>query len=172
MGEADSDETTRQIRLQAVERFALLLTEAGMPRMASRVFAYLVVDEADGFTAGELAQALSVSPAAISGAVRYLTQARVIVRDRPVGARRDIYRLHDDQWAEMTLERVDFMRHWEALLSETIELIGPDRAGRSLQEARAFVAFMREEYPAMLERWRRYKRALALPDGPRPAPTA
>lgn len=155
-----------QIRMQAVERFALLLVEAGMPRMAARVFAYLIIDETDGFTAGELASALGVSPAAISGAVRYLQQARVIVRDRLVGTRRDLYRLHDDQWYEMTLERIDLLRHWEQLLSETIELVGPERAGRSLTETHAFVGFLRREYPGLLERWREHKRSLPLPDGP------
>jgi DNA-binding transcriptional regulator GbsR (MarR family) len=149
-----------QTLLQAVERFALLLTEAGMPRMPSRVFAYLVMEDRNGFTAGELAHALHVSPAAISGAVRYLVQTRMIVRERNPGARRDHYRLHDDIWYESTLERVGLLRRWEQLLSETIELVGPDRAGRSLLETRAFLAFLQEEYPVLMTRWRERKRAL------------
>jgi len=154
----------REILLRAVERFALLLTEAGMPRMPARVFAYLIIGEVDGYTAGELANALGVSPAAISGAVRYLIQARVIVRDRPVGARRDRYRLHDDQWYEMTLERVHLLQRWEQLLAETIDLVGPGRASRSMQETLAFLAFLRQEYPGLIERWREHKRSLPLPD--------
>lgn len=157
---------TEKVLLQAVERFALLLTEAGMPRMPARVFAYLIMDQENGFTAGELAEALHVSPAAISGAVRYLIQARMIVRSRLPGARRDHYRLHDDIWYESTLERIGLLRRWEQLLAETIELIGPDRAGRSLHETRAFLAFLQEEYPAMMQRWRERKRSLPLPDDP------
>jgi DNA-binding transcriptional regulator GbsR (MarR family) len=153
-----------KILRQAVERFAPLLTEAGMPPMAARVFAYLIIDRENGFTASELADGLGVSPAAISGAVRYLSQARVIVRERPAGARRERYRLYDDTWYEMTLERVHTLRRWEQLLAETIELVGPDRAGRSLQETRAFLAFLQKEYPALLERWREHKRSLPLPD--------
>jgi DNA-binding transcriptional regulator GbsR (MarR family) len=148
------------ILLQAVERFALLLVEAGMPRMPARVFAYLVLESNDGFAAGEMADALHVSPAAISGAVRYLMQARMIVRERNPGARRDHYRLHDDMWYESTLERVGLLRRWEQLLAETIELIGPERAGRSLLETRAFLAFLQEAYPDIMERWRERKRAL------------
>jgi DNA-binding transcriptional regulator GbsR (MarR family) len=149
-----------QTLLQAVERFAVLLDEAGMPRMPARVFAYLVMEERNGFTAGELADALHVSPAAISGAVRYLIQTRMIVRERLPGARRDHYRLHDDIWYESTLERIGLLRRWEQLLAETIELIGPERAGRSLLETRAFLAFMQEAYPELMERWRERKRAL------------
>jgi DNA-binding transcriptional regulator GbsR (MarR family) len=154
------EDDVEQTLLRAVERFALLLTEAGMPRMPSRVFAYLVMEERDGFTAGELAEALHVSPAAVSGAVRYLIQTRMIVRERTPGARRDHYRLHDDIWYESTLERVGLLRRWEQLLSETIELVGPDRAGRSLLETRAFLGFLQEEYPELMKRWRDRKRAL------------
>jgi DNA-binding transcriptional regulator GbsR (MarR family) len=131
-----------------------------MPRMPARVFAYLVMEDADGFTAGELGEALQVSPAAISGAVRYLTQAGMIVRERLPGARRDHYRLHNDMWYESTLERINLLRRWEQLLAETIELVGADRAGRSLLETRAFLAFMQEAYPELMERWRERKRAL------------
>src|SRR6185436_10524901 len=65
-----------------VERFALLLDEAGMPRMPARVFAAILADDGGRLTARELAERLSVSPAAISGAVRYLTQAGMIERGR------------------------------------------------------------------------------------------
>ncbi|HEU0285555.1 MAG TPA: helix-turn-helix domain-containing protein, partial [Nocardioidaceae bacterium] len=68
---ADQDEAV----LRFVERFALILVESGMPRMPSRVFAYFLADEAERYTARELATGLRVSPAAISGAVRYLIQA-------------------------------------------------------------------------------------------------
>jgi DNA-binding transcriptional regulator GbsR (MarR family) len=156
----DAEDDAEQILLQAVERFAVLLDEAGMPRMPARVFAYLVMEDRDGFTARELADALHVSPAGISGAVRYLTQAGMIVRERTPGARRDHYRLHDDIWYESTLERIGLLRRWEQLLAETIELVGPDRAGRSLLETRAYLAFLQEAYPELLERWRERKRAL------------
>jgi DNA-binding transcriptional regulator GbsR (MarR family) len=149
-----------QSLLQAVERFALLLVEAGMPRMPARVFAYLIVETENGFTARELADALNVSPAAISGAVRYLTQAGMITRERLPGARRDHYRLYDDIWYESMIERIGLLQRWEQLLSETIETIGPDRAGRSLLETRAFLGFIRSEYPELMERWRAHKNAL------------
>ena len=65
MREHDTDDVRR-----FVERFALLLTGAGWPRMPARVFACLLADEGDGMTAGDLARRLSVSAAAVSGATR------------------------------------------------------------------------------------------------------
>jgi len=146
--------------LQAVERFALQLTDAGMPRMPARIFAYLIIDDADDATAGELVDRLRVSPAAVSGGLRYLVQAGLLVRERRPGARRDHYRLHNDIWYETYLQRIDVLRRWEDLLSETIDAVGPDKAPASLLETREFMAFVRDEYPGMMERWRAHRRTL------------
>jgi len=138
-----------------VERFALLLDEAGMPRMPARAFAAILADDAGRLTAGELAERLAVSPAAISGAVRYLTQAGMVVRGREPGERRDDYRLHDDVWYEIYAYRGEMLRRWEQAMADGAELIGPDTpAGRRLQETREFFAFLQEELPALMERWR------------------
>src|SRR5688572_16717440 len=110
---ADTDDPDDDVLLHAVERFAVLLTEAGMPRMASRIFAYLIVDERDAATAGHLAERLRVSPAAVSGAVRYLVQTGLLERHRRPGSRSDEYRLHDDIWYETYLERTVMLRRWE-----------------------------------------------------------
>ena len=66
-----------------VERFAAGMVAAGMPRMPARVFASLLSRDDGSATASELSGALQASPAAISGAVRYLIQLRVITRVPP-----------------------------------------------------------------------------------------
>ena len=83
-----------------IERFALNLVEAGMARMPARVFAGVLVAEDGRQTAAELAELLQVSPAAISGAIRYLTQLRLVSREREPGERIDHYRISSDTWYE------------------------------------------------------------------------
>jgi DNA-binding transcriptional regulator GbsR (MarR family) len=137
-----------------VERFALLLTEAGMARTPARVFACLLAEDSGRLTARELTEKLHVSPAAISGAVRYLTQAGVLMREREPGERRDHYAIHDGVWPEMLTARMAMIRRWEQALGEAVELLGAERpAGRRLQETREFFAFMQGELPEMLRRW-------------------
>jgi DNA-binding transcriptional regulator GbsR (MarR family) len=138
-----------------VEHFALLLDEAGMPRMPARVFAAILADDAGRLTARELAARLSVSPAAVSGAVRYLVQAGMVSRGREPGARLDHYRLHDDLWYETYAHRGEMLGRWERAMQEGAAALGPDTpAGRRLEETREFFAFLREELPALMERWR------------------
>jgi DNA-binding transcriptional regulator GbsR (MarR family) len=138
-----------------VERFGLLLTDAGWPRMPARVFACLLSDEGGRLTARELATRLQVSPAAISGAVRYLAQVGLVARARVPGARLDHYQLADDVWYESFVHRMAQLRRWEQGIAEGVDLVGSDTAaGRRLDESREFFAFLRAEMPLMLERWR------------------
>jgi len=141
--------------LRFVERFALMLTEAGWPRMPARVFACLLCEDAGWLTAGGLASRLRVSPAAISGAVRYLIQIGLVTREREPGARTDHYRIDDDAWYEAIMRRNDALVRWEAALSEAVEMVGAGGpAGRRLEESREFFAFLHDEATGMMERWR------------------
>ena len=57
--------------------------------MPARVFAALLATDSGRLTAAELAELLQISPAAVSGAVRYLTQVGMVHREREPGSRRD-----------------------------------------------------------------------------------
>ncbi|GAA0525534.1 GbsR/MarR family transcriptional regulator [Saccharopolyspora thermophila] len=143
-----------------VERFALDLADAGMPRMAARVFASLLVAEDGRRTAGELADVLQVSPAAVSGAVRYLVQVKLVVRERRPGERRDDYRVLDDLWYTTVMDRGAQLLAWENTLAEGEAALGVDsRAGRRLADTREFFEFLRGEFPGLMEKWRRQRKS-------------
>ncbi len=65
-----------------------------MQRMPARVFATLLTSETASLTSAELAARLRVSRAAVSGAVRYLTQVSMVTRERDPGTRCDRCVLH------------------------------------------------------------------------------
>ena len=138
-----------------IERFASVLVESGVPRMPARVFAALLAHDSGRLTASELAGLLQVSPAAVSGAVRYLTQVSLISREREPGSRRDVYRLHDDQWYEAIVRREPLLQRWERAVLDGIDAVGADTpAGRRLRDTADFFEFLQAEMPAMLQRWR------------------
>lgn len=144
--------------LRAIEHFALLLTDSGVPRMPARVFAYLLAADDVRHTAAELAAGLQVSPAAVSGAVRYLQQVGFLIRGREPGARVDHYRLRGDLWYEMYMTRMGLLENWERALGDTADLLGPDRPGTArLRESQEFFAFLRADLPKLLERWHKYR---------------
>ncbi|MEU5692221.1 MarR family transcriptional regulator [Actinosynnema sp. NPDC020468] len=153
MGKRDDQAVQRFI-----ERFAAAFVEAGMARMPARVFAGLLATDSGTLTAAELADLLQVSPAAISGAVRYLTQVSMVSREREAGSRRDVYRVYDDVWYEVVFRREQALARWEAPLREGMNALGADSAaGRRISETLEFFEFLHREMPAMLDRWRVYR---------------
>lgn len=154
--------------LRFVERFAMVLTESGIPRMPARVFAYVLAEDAEKYTATELANGLRVSPAAISGAVRYLLQVGLLTKEREPGARSDHYRIFDeDVWGTIVSQRVPVLKTYEDAAAEGVRILRPGSPGaRRMRETQEFYAFLRAEQPKVLERWREYRRTLAADTEP------
>jgi DNA-binding transcriptional regulator GbsR (MarR family) len=143
---------------QFVERFASALADAGFQRMHARVFAALHGTDSGRLTSAEIAESLQVSPAAVSGAVRYLTQFNLIRREREPGSRRDHYVVENDLWYETSLNRDEMISRWEASAREGIEVLGADTpAGRRMAESLAFFEFIREELNEVMAKWRKVK---------------
>jgi len=141
-----------------IERFALQLADSGMPRMPARVFAALLVADESRRTAAELAALLQVSPAAISGAVRYLTQVGLLSREREPAERRDHYRVEADMWYESYTRRDQMLVRWEQCLQDGVEALGPSTpAGQRLDETRRFFAFLHAELPRLMNKWRKLR---------------
>jgi DNA-binding transcriptional regulator GbsR (MarR family) len=148
--------------LRFVERFAMVLAESGIPRMPARVFAYVLAEDAERYTAAELAGGLRVSLAAISGAVRYLLQVGLLTKEREPGSRSDHYRIFDeDIWGTIISQRLHVLQIYEDAAAEGVKLLKAGSAGaRRMRETQEFYAFLRREQPKMMERWREHRRTL------------
>ncbi|MEV6506853.1 MarR family transcriptional regulator [Streptomyces sp. NPDC051642] len=141
-----------------VESFAAQLVEAGMQRMPARVFAALLSSDDGAMTSADLGEQLQISPAAVSGAVRYLAQTHMVSREREPGSRRERYRVQGNQWYEALTNREAVLKRWEIALREGVGSLGAETpAGRRLAETLAFFEFVDGEIAAMMERWRTYR---------------
>jgi DNA-binding MarR family transcriptional regulator len=147
-----NDEGARQF----VEHMARIFADWGFPRMAARVLMTMMIAEGP-LTAGELAERLGVSPAAISGAVRYLIQLSMVARDPVPGSRRDRYRLVDQSWYALTLKKTTLFQVLADLAEEgTKALGGPETPGGArVAEMRDYFLYVNEELPALLNKWER-----------------
>jgi DNA-binding transcriptional regulator GbsR (MarR family) len=142
--------------LRFVERYASVLVDFGFARMPARAFVALLATDSGRLTAAELAEVLHVSPAAISGAMRWLVQLNLASREREPGSRRHVYRVHDDVWYEASMRRDQMLARWDSTLHEGIEILGEDTpAGRRMAESMAYVEFLQEELPDLLDKWRK-----------------
>ena len=138
-----------------VERFALVLTQMGMQRMSARVLALFLCTDAATLTGTDIARELEVSPAAVSGAVRTLVQSGLVARAPVPGSRRDHYQLAGDTWTEAGVVKRDRLDALAALARDGLDVVAGDGpAADRLREMRDFYAFLAEEIPALLDRWR------------------
>jgi MarR family protein len=138
-----------------VERFGSALTEAGFQRLPARVFAALLAKDDGRMTAAELGDVLSVSPASVSGAVRYLQQMRMIHREREQGSRRDVFVVADDAWHDMMLNTPTIYAPLTSSLRDGVTMVGGagTQAGDRLALSVAFLEFVTEEMQQLSERW-------------------
>ena len=145
---------------QFIQRFGSLLADAGMPRMPARIFAALLTTDSSRLTAEELAGLLQVSPAAVSGGVRYLIQVGLVSRETEPGSRRHVYVLPDNVWHEVLRVRDGIMMRWADAMRGGAEVLGAGTpAGARLAESAMYFDFISKELPAVLDRWADYKAA-------------
>ena len=143
-----------EFRRTFVERMGGALTAAGLARLPSRIFAALLADPDGRMTAAEIGADLQVSPASVSGAVRYLDGVGMIRREREPGSRRDVFVVEDDAWRETLLHAERVYAQMIAELDRALsELSEDDPARRRLAVSREFLGFVSEEMGAMSKRW-------------------
>jgi len=146
--------------VDAAEAAAAMIAAVGFPRMPGRVLMALIAAPADGYTAAELADRLGVSPAAVSGAVRYLQTIQVIRRVSRPDRRRDHYVIIPDTWyGLMTNNGPIYDRlaaHIEAIGAEHDDRAAQDRAS----EMAEFFRFMARRMPELVDEWEAYRSGL------------
>ena len=144
---------------RAVERLGQTLESMGIPRMPARVFAFILADDQSAYSAADLARGLDVSPAAISGAVRYLTGTHLVVRERNPAGRGDLFRVRDgDIWGTIQAARLPMLDRIIESIHDAVDLLPPSSAGRArVEETRDYFTFIREDAQGLDERWRAWR---------------
>jgi len=145
--------------VDTAEQAAGMLASAGLPRMPARVVMALVGSPDAGYSAAELADRLGVSPAAVSGAVRYLQSLRMIQRLARPGDRIARYDLIDDGWRSMVTANAPLYTK----LAESMEAIAAENTDAPLSVERAlrtadFLRFLAERLPQLVVEWEASRR--------------
>ncbi len=144
----------------SVERIGGALTQAGMARLPSRVFAALLVDDDGRMTSAELAEALEVSPAGVSGGVGYLEHLGMLRRERERGSRRDVYVVADDAWHDAMVRHDQLYAPIKASLDHALATLGERPGAPPHRDEPRLPAVHGGELDAIAERWQARKAEL------------
>jgi DNA-binding transcriptional regulator GbsR (MarR family) len=118
-----------------VERWSRILSAEGLPPVAGRLWAWLLVCEPREQSVDDIAEAIGASRGAISGAVRWLEPSGLIHRTRRPGDRRDYWSVTDES-AIRTLENRQRAMRPSLDTLETAMAALSDRDDGSLQRLR------------------------------------
>lgn len=136
------------------EASAAVMAAAGFPKMPARALMALIVSDEGSLTAAELGEILSASPAAVSGAVRYLQTVGFVHRVSQPGSRRDRYALPENAWYVASLRQNPVYERLADLAGATAEGLPEGSPARSrVEEMRGFYRFLVARMPELLDEW-------------------
>lgn len=136
------------------ETSAAVMAAAGFPKMPARALMALVVSEDGSLTAAELSEVLAASPAAVSGAVRYLQTVGFVHRVSQPGSRRDRYSLPDHAWYVASLRQNPVYERLADLAAATADGLPVGSAARErIDEMGRFYRFLMARLPELLNEW-------------------
>lgn len=140
---------------QFIEKVGMFFEQLGLPRMAGRILAWLLICDPPDQSMNDLVKVLQASKSSISTMSRMLIQFGLIERTRLPGQRGDSFRIRPDVWDyafRVGATQITAMRQLAeaglALLAEQ-----PAEQRQRLEDMRATYTFFEREYPILLTRW-------------------
>ena len=143
-----------------VEEVGIVFEHTGLPRMAGRIFGWLLISDPPHQSTDELAEALLASKGSISTSTRFLIQMGLVERYVIPGVRHDHFRLRQDalQWiVKHGLQ--DEIRLFRNIAEKGLGLMKDKASVRRqwLEEMHDRYTFLEQEFPALMERYEKQR---------------
>ncbi|MCI2418526.1 transcriptional regulator [Saccharopolyspora sp. K220] len=128
----------------------------GMPLIAGRILAFLLVCDPPERTAAELSHGLAASTGSISTNVRLLLRLGVISKTTRQGREAALYRVEEDRWPELVRQRMQRVTGLEELTAQGLRMFsGQSERARRLRTVNEFYQWLSGEMPELWRRWER-----------------
>jgi DNA-binding transcriptional regulator GbsR (MarR family) len=146
-----------------IERWSAILAQEGLPPVAGRLWAWLLVCDPPDQSVEEIAAAIGASRGAISGAVRMLEPSGLIIRTKRRGDRHEYWRTSPDAVVH-SLEAKERATRPSLHALDTVLAALADRGDESLarlREAQRLYEMLLEMFPALIDQFKAERAALA-----------
>lgn len=140
---------------QFIEDVGILYGDMGFPRMAGRIFGWLLLCEPPHQSAEQLATIVEASKGSISSMTRFLIQMGMVEKIGIPGKRDTYYKIRSESWAELMRNHLAHLSNMRRLAERGLEIIA-DKSPESrqrLEALRDFHAFLEREIPSLLDRY-------------------
>jgi len=142
--------------LSFIEEVGVVFEQTGLPRMAGRLFGWLLISDPPYQSPSQLAEVLHASKGSISTSIRLLAQMGLIERHVIPGSRHDHFRLPKDAIKKIIQHGlVQEIKMFQSLAERGLELTKAIPAKRKawLKEIQSRYGYLERCFPALLERY-------------------
>ncbi len=139
-----------------IEEVGVVFEQTGLPRMAGRLFGWLLISDPPYQSAGELAEVLHASKGSISTSVRLLTQMGLAERHIIPGSRHDSFRLPEDAINKIISHGLEQeIKMFRSLSERGLEMMKalPVKRKTWLKEIQSRYSYLEKAFPALLEKY-------------------
>lgn len=138
-----------------IEETGLMFELIGMPRMAGRIFGWLLISDPPQQSSTELADGLQASKGSISGMTRLLIQIGLIERVGMPGERRDYFQIRPHAWAQLMEQQISQVKMFRQLAERGLQLVQdePPQLQERMKEMHSIYTFWEQELPQVYARW-------------------
>ncbi|MBF2079467.1 MAG: MarR family transcriptional regulator [Synechococcales cyanobacterium T60_A2020_003] len=138
-----------------VEEMGLMFELMGMPRMAGRIFGWLLISDPPQQSSSDLADGLQASKGSISSMTRLLIQIGLIERVGIPGDRRDYFQIKPHAWGQLMEQQISQVKMFRQLAERGLQLVQdePPPLQDRLKEMHSIYTFWEQELPQMYDRW-------------------
>ena len=141
--------------MRFAEDVSLLFEAWGLPPMAGRVWAALLVTDQPHLSATDLQEQIGASAGSISSAVTALTRMGIIDRVWVPGDRKSYYATSTAALEHLLERKAEALTQMVALAERGVDAFSDvDPARVRLEEVRDFYAWFDREFDLLIERWR------------------
>ena len=139
--------------LDFVNRVGEFFDSIGQPRVAGRLFGYLLICDPSEQTAAQLQTAIGASAGSVNTMLRQLMGAGFVERRGEPGGRRLWYRIAPGAFGRALAARVRLITQLKELAEAGLAINSNGKRADRLLEMRDCYAFFEEEFPALVERY-------------------
>jgi DNA-binding transcriptional regulator GbsR (MarR family) len=143
-----------------IEEVGLVFEQTGLPRMAGRLFGWLLIADPPYQSPSELAEVLQASKGSISTTVRLLTQSGFIERYVIPGSRHDYFRLPEDAIKKVIRHGLDQeIKMFKSLSERGLEMMKslPPKRKAWLNEMKNHYGYLDKNFPTLMEKYEKEK---------------
>lgn len=131
----------------------------GMPLIAGRILAFLLICDPPERTAAELSHALSASTGSVSTNVRLLLRLGIVSKTTRQGREAALYRVEEDRWPSLVRQRMERVTELERLTEQGLRMFsGQGERARRLRTVHEFYQWLAAQMPELWQRWEQENR--------------